>query len=43
MIFNVIAREIVEVAEGPYVIAAEGPSDESVVVAVAGVTVDVTR
>ena len=43
MIFNVIARYIVGVAEGPYVIAAEGPSDESAIIAVAGVAVNAIR
>ena len=42
MIFNVIARYIVGVAEGPYGIAAEGPSDESAIVAVAAVKVNVS-
>ena len=43
MIFNVIARHTVGVAEGPYVIAAEGPSDELAIVAAAGVTVNAIR
>ena len=43
VIFNVIARHIVGVAEGPYVIAAEGPSDESAIIAVAGVAVNAIR
>ncbi len=36
-------KHFVGVSEGPYDIAAEGPSGESVVGTVAGFTVDVTR
>ncbi len=43
MIFNVIARLIVGVAEEPYAIAAEGPSDESTTVEVARVTVNAIK